>query len=58
MDYVQIYHLNIFSVFKKSPRLTSNFVIYVHPSAGHMVQLDSYRGDFVIFMFVELIKIF
>jgi len=53
MDYAQVYHLNVFSVFKKLPRLTSNFVIYVHPSASHMVQLDSYRRDFVIFIFVE-----
>jgi len=46
MDYAQVYQLNVFSVFKKLPRLTSNFAIYVHPSAGHMVQLSSYRRDF------------
>jgi hypothetical protein len=58
MDYAQVCHLNVFSVFRKLPRLTSKFVIYVHPSAGHMVQLDSYRRDFVIFMYVKLLKIF
>jgi len=41
MDYEQFYQLNVFGVFKKVSRLNSNFVTYVHPSAGNMVQVVS-----------------